>query len=64
MVMDIYCTMNLSANFTGNKAQQGGAIPRVHNKNSEGECLTRTLSAKITAYVRGYPTLLLMIEIC
>ena len=28
---------------------------RVHNKNREGECLTRTLSAKITAYVRGYP---------
>ena len=24
-------------------------------KNNEGECLTRTLSAKITAYVRGYP---------
>ena len=31
------------------------AIARVHNKNREGECLTRTLSAKITAYVRGYP---------
>ena len=30
-------------------------ITRVHNKNSEGECLTRTVSAKITAYVRGYP---------
>jgi len=24
---------------------------RVHNKNSEGECLTTTVSAKITAYV-------------
>ena len=29
------------------------ARSRVHNKNSEGECLTRTLSAKITAYVRA-----------
>ena len=27
-------------------------LPRVHNKNREGECLTRTPSAKITAYYR------------